>query len=347
MLVTAALLGNAVFRDYEAGIHPLFFTSPITRFSYLGGRFTGALLMNAVIFLGIPLGLMTASAMPWLDQERFGAFRLMAYLHPYLVLVLPTLLLTGAIFFALAALTRQMLPNYVGGAVLLVGYLLSGTLTRDMENERLAALLDPFGGNAWGLVTKYWTPAEKNARLLGLEGIFLWNRVLWLAVGLGIFAFVFWRFRFSHAAAGSGGRREKKGRAAALAERPAYAVPQRLVLPAVKQHFGAGASWKQYLSEVRRSFRGIVGNRYFVAIAGAGLLFLFVTAGQIGKLYGTTTWPVTYEVAELLGGTFAIFMLILISFYAGELVWRERESEDRPGEPTRCRCAPGCRSPGS
>jgi hypothetical protein len=159
---------------------------------------------------------------------------------------------------------------------------------------------------------------------VGLEGIFLWNRVLWVAVGLGIFAFVFWRFRFSHAAAGAGEKR-KKGQAEPVAARPAHARTERLVLPAATQHFGFGASLKQYLSEVKRSFRGIIWNRYFVAIAGAGLLFLVVSAGQVGKIYGTTTWPVTYEVVEILGGTFSIFMLILISFYAGELIWRERD----------------------
>ena len=46
--------------------------------------------------------------------DKLGAFRLMSYVHPYLTVVLPNLILTAAIFFALVALTRQMLPNYVG-----------------------------------------------------------------------------------------------------------------------------------------------------------------------------------------------------------------------------------------
>ena len=63
------------------------------------------------------------------------------------------------------------------------------------------------------------------------------------------------------------------------------------------------------------------------AIVGCGLLFLVFSANQIGKLYGTTTWPVTYEVVEVLGGTFALFVLIVITFYAGDLVWRERDAQ--------------------
>ena len=49
VLVTAALLGNAIVRDFDTGVHPLFFTTPISRASYLGGRFTGAMLVNTVI----------------------------------------------------------------------------------------------------------------------------------------------------------------------------------------------------------------------------------------------------------------------------------------------------------
>ncbi|MDQ3556579.1 MAG: hypothetical protein M3409_07350 [Gemmatimonadota bacterium] len=323
VLVTAALLGNAVYRDYEAGIHPLFFTTPVSRLAYLGGRFTGALLVNAFIFLSIPLGILLGSLMPYLDAEKFGPFQPMAFVHPYLVLLLPNLLFTGAIFFALAALTRQMLPNYVGGAMLLVGYLLAGNLTQDLENERAAALLDPFGMQALDLATRYWTPAERNTQLVGLAGELLWNRLIWMGIGVAIFAFAYARFRFSHVAPERASR--KKAAAAVAEERSPYATPGRLVLPRATRRFGVGAQLSQYLSLTRRSFWGIVANRYFFAIVASGLLFLIFSADQVGKLYGTTTWPVTYQVLEVLGGTFAIFMLIIITFYAGELVWRERE----------------------
>ncbi|HEX2091586.1 MAG TPA: M1 family aminopeptidase [Longimicrobiaceae bacterium] len=323
VLVTAALLGNSVYRDFETGIHTLFFTSPVSRFSYLGGRFTGALVVAAVVFASIPLGLLVGSVMPYLDADRLGPFRLMVFVQPYLVLVLPNLLFTGAIFFALAAVTRQMLPNHVGGVMLLVAYLLSSNLTQDLENERVAALLDPFGLDALSLVTKYWTPVERNALLPQLEGMLLWNRLLWIGVGLGIFAVCYARFRFSHVA--PEWTRRKRAAEPELVVRPAHARPARLALPEARRSFGFGAHLQQYLSMTRRSFRGIVANRYFAAIVGAGLLFLVIGATEMGKMYGTSTWPVTYQVLEILSGFFALFMLIVITFYAGELVWRERD----------------------
>jgi hypothetical protein len=320
VMVTAALLGNAVFRDFEVGIHPLFFTTPISRASYLGGRFTGALLVNALIFASIPLGLLVGCAMPYLDADRFGAFNLATYTQPYLVFLLPNLVLTGAIFFSLAAVTRRMLPNYIGGIFLLIGYLISSNYLDQMENQRLAAILDPFGIGAFSVVSKYWTPAQQNMQTVEFAGTMLTNRLVWLAVGLAIFAACAARFRFTHHAPE---RRRRRAAAAAVVEAP---TPRgALVLPAAHPQYGARAHFGQFRSIFRRSFWSIVGNRYFFAIVGGGILFMVLTISQTHEIFGTSTWPVTYAVIDVLGNTFGIFVVIVVTFYAGELIWSERD----------------------
>ncbi|HET6232278.1 MAG TPA: hypothetical protein VFE05_19545, partial [Longimicrobiaceae bacterium] len=147
-IVVAALVGNSVYRDYESGIHPLFFTAPLSKAAYLGGRFTGSILVTLVVFLGIPLGILIGSLMPYLERERFGPTLPMAYVAPFFILVLPNLLLAGAIFFSLAALTRQMLSNYIGGVVLIVGYLMAQSLIENIDNKALAGMVDPYGMQA-------------------------------------------------------------------------------------------------------------------------------------------------------------------------------------------------------
>ncbi|HET7133733.1 MAG TPA: ABC transporter permease, partial [Gammaproteobacteria bacterium] len=290
----------------------------------------------------------------------FGPFRAMVFLHPFLVFVLPNLLLTGAIFFSLAALTRMMLPNYVGGVVLLVGYMIASSLTGDLDRQTLAALADPFGTGPLVTATKYWTVAERNTQLLPLEGVLLYNRLLWLGVAAAIAAFGFWRFRFAHAGgpdargvlgrfrrvpgAGAGATSSAAGlpepaaatRAAGAAGEGGAAWPagggthrrpsaHGLALPAVRRRFDAGLRARQYAALTKRAFFEIVRSVYFYALVGAGLLFLGFSAPQVGKLYGTTTYPVTYATLEILSGTFALFMMVIIAFYAGEMVWRERD----------------------
>jgi ABC-2 type transport system permease protein len=249
VLVTAALLGNAVYRDFDTGIYPLFFTTPISRLSYLGGRLTGALLVNALIFAAVPLGLLLGSLMPYLDAERFGPVRLASYLHPFVVFTLPNLLFTGLIFFSLAASTRRMLPNYVGGAFMLLGYLMASNYLSDLDNQRLASLVDPFGMGAFDLATKYWTPAERNALLVPVDGLFLANRLLWPALALLVGVLALLRFRLAHHA--PEGRLFRARRAAAAVEESESAP---IVVPAATRSFGLAAQLQQYRVVVVRSF---------------------------------------------------------------------------------------------
>jgi hypothetical protein len=69
---------------------------------------------------------------------------------------------------------------------------------------------------------------------------------------------------------------------------------------------------------------GVVKSIYFAVIVLAGVLFMLVAATQLGKMFDTTTYPVTYMVLEIVGGSFSLFMVIIITVYAGEVVWRER-----------------------
>lgn len=320
IIITSAIVGSSVYRDYEYNTHPLFYTKPISRAGYLGGRFAGSLLVVLLIFTSIALGMMLGSAMPWLDQEKLGPFRLMAYIQPYLTSILPNLIFTGALFFALATLTRTIFVNYVTSIVFLLGYLVAVSLVADLDNKVLAALIDPFGSVAGNVVTRYWTVVERNSQLVPLADLLLYNRLLWTAIGAAIFALTYMRFTFGQFA--STLRKHRRAEDAPLTQAE---LTHTLVLPRSEQKFGAADRLRQLWTVLWRESTGIVKSPYFIAIVFAGVLFLFITASQIGSLYGTTVYPVTYSVIELAGGSFALFILIIITFYAGELVWRERE----------------------
>ena len=322
IIVTAALLGHSAQRDFETGAYPLFFTQPISKRAFLGGRFLGGLLTNALVFLSIPLGIWFGSVLPFLDAERLGPSLPIYFLHPFFFIVLPNLLFTGALFFGLALVTRRMLPNYVGGAVLLIGYLIAGQLIANMENETAASFVDPFGGQAFTTLTKYWTVAEKNSLLTPVSGEFLYNRLLWLAVGAAVFALCYRLFRFSHL-----GLSLPFGKKASVTEgdAPAKKRTHRVAVPTATRSFTGSAVVLQFTSMTKQAFTSVARNVYFYAIVGAGLLFLGFSAPLVGELYGTATFPVTYKTLEVLEGSFSLFVLVLIAFYSGELVWEERD----------------------
>ncbi|MCC3151542.1 M1 family aminopeptidase [Hymenobacter sp. BT770] len=325
VLIASAIMGNPVYRDFEHRTYSLFFTKPISKLGYLGGRFMGSFVVCALVFTGIAIGTWIGGLLPGVDATKFGPNHLSYYAWPYLLFVLPNLLFTGAIFFTLATLTRNILSTYIGSVLLLVGYLIASSFLNDLDNITLASLLDAFGASASYYTTRYWTPVEKNTLLEPLSQYIVLNRALWLAVGVGLLALCYVRFHFSAFASDKAPSKKKK--AAAEAELlPAAAMGGRLVLPRVTQLFSTGMNLRQYWSLTKLEFRGIVRSVYFAAIVGAGVIFLLVSGWQVGKIYDTTTYPVTNEMVQLLSGTFSLFILIIITYYSGELVWRERDA---------------------
>ncbi len=315
LTVIAAIMGRAVQQDFEYRVEHFFFSAPIRKWEYLWGRFAGAIVVLVIVLSSIALGGIASLLLPGLDPDRIGPVRPLAYILPYFTVLLPNLFVLGGIFFCLAALTRRMLPVYIGSMICLIGYLAAQGLLRDMTNKTLASMLDPFGVIATSQLTAYWSISEKNLRMVPLEGVLLWNRALWLAIAVVVIAISLWRFRMAQA--GTSGRR----RAASLEEGPAAvaAVHARRVAPA------AVSGWRLLPGMVWLNFRETVKNIYFGVIAFSGVLFLVVTSTTAGDIFGTSTWPVTWQMVELLSGTFSVFMLVIITFYAGELAWRERE----------------------
>ena len=81
--VMAAIMGRAVQQDVEYRTQSFFFTAPIGKLEYLGGRFLGALGVLLVVFTSLGLGAFLATLLPGMDAERLGANRWAAYLSPY------------------------------------------------------------------------------------------------------------------------------------------------------------------------------------------------------------------------------------------------------------------------
>ena len=145
------------------------------------------------------VGMFVGSLMPWLDQERIGPHDLRAYFWGLAVLAWPTLMVLGAVLFALASRVQARRDRYVALVGLLVAYFSATAMFGDLESRGAAAFLDPFGLTAFDLQTRYWTIAEKNSRIPALGGELIWNRVGWVAVALAILLWAVATFRFDRA----------------------------------------------------------------------------------------------------------------------------------------------------
>lgn len=152
--------------------------------------------------------------------------------------MLPNLLFLGAVFFVLTTLSRSLLFTYLGIVGFFVGWGIATKLTGDLENHFVASLVDPFGLTALGLTTRYWTTVETNTLFPPLIGTghLLLNRVLWMAVGLAVFAVGSALFDPARTA-----RARKKSKLAEAEETEAAAQPA-LKLPVATQRFSAATT---------------------------------------------------------------------------------------------------------
>jgi len=319
IVITAALAGRATYQDIDHKTTDFFYTAPITKFDYLIGRFLGVFAVQIVIFASVGLGTWVGTLTPWLDKTRVGPQMAMAFVQPYLINVLPNVLFLTAIFFALATLTRKMLPVYVAGVVVLIGYFVVAQNSGSAFGTSVHfALLDPLGGAAIDRMTRYWTPFQRNTQLIPLGGILLANRLLWLGVGAIFMVAAYVRFSFSYVA-------ERSRRGKALDDNGS--LPATQALPIAHPTFSPSASLRHLLSLTRIQFTETVKNVFFVVLMLAGYLFAVVVASGITSPQAIRTYPVTHMMLLMAGAGFLIFAIAIIIFYSGELTWRERDAQ--------------------
>ena len=322
IFIMTAFVANVVVRDDETGFGPIIHSTRVSRFDYLFGRFSGAFLAGCLLFLSVPLGMILGAAMPWVDPEILGPFNLGHYAHVYLLLCVPTLFVTGAGFFAIATATRSMMWTYVGVIAFLVLYLVAMGFLSKPEFIDVVALVDPFGLGAYDQATRYWTAAERNTRLPDFAGYILWNRVLWIGVALALLGLA-WTL---YARAARGGR---KGAAAAPdragtdddAQLRQASVARAAATPVSLQQAG----WSQLWALARFDIAAAIRSPAFIVLLGIGFVNSLGGALVRGRDLRHTIYPVTRVMIEALLGSFVIIPLIIAIYYAGELVWRDRE----------------------
>ena len=319
-LITVFVAGGAL-RDFDNGTAELFFATPISRTAYLGGRFTAGYLAAAIVLVFVALGLMTGVLMPWVDPERLGPTSFVAYGYAFVFFVLPGLFFVSALLFLLATLTRSMLGTYIGIIAFFVLWQVAVITTGNLEHRTLGALIDPFGFGAFELATRYWSAQDRNMRVPEITGILLINRAIWIAVGFALIATTFSLFRPDRE--GLRWRRRKKV-AAKTDEAPD--ARQTLVLPQVTLSSDAAARWSQFLKLAWFDTRGVLRGVALIVMLVFGLINLGGSLSFTNEIFGTKIYPVTHVMTEQLDSSYNFLLFIIISFYAGELVWRERSA---------------------
>ena len=313
MLAAIAIVSQAITRDYELQTAEILFSTGISERSFLLGRFAAGCLFGTLVGVAAIVGTLLATFMPWLDQERVGAFDPSPYLYSLIYITIPNFFFTSALFFTVAALTRSMIAAFASAVGFFVLNIVVGALA-DPENLQDYALIDPFGGTAFAEVSRYWTVFERNTQLVPMAGNMLANRIIFLGVGVVALLTTIWRYRFtlSPSPFARWRRKPKEDLSVPALERATVTVNAN--------------TFDQFRRQVRTDLQGIFKSVPFYAVLGFALINVWGGFSFATGAFGIDLFPTTSAVLRVVAGSYSLFVIMIVIYYAGELVHRERQT---------------------
>ncbi|MDF1843575.1 MAG: M1 family aminopeptidase [Rubripirellula sp.] len=315
VVMTAAFANGAASRDFMYNTNQLIFTKPIDKFAYVMGRFWGATLVAIVPMLGVSIGILLAKYMPWVEPEDWGPVSWSAHFWGLAVSAVPNAIIVSALIFAVAVYTRSTIGAFIAAILLIVGSAIASALVANLDNQTLAALVDPFGTTAMESVTRYWTVDDRNTQVVTLSGLVLANRGFWLAISVSVLMLAYWRFSFTE-------RQRAPRKMEDAKEDDLVSVP----IPQVGFNHGVGARLIQLRSQVKVEFFETIKSNVFIILMMVALMDVLVALTLSDSAsFGLKSLPVTYNMIDLIRGSMYAFSICIIAFYTGVMVWKERD----------------------
>lgn len=185
MFLLAHMASVPITRDISRRFAEVALTFPISFRVVLLGKFLGATAAALILAMSIPLSWIATS---WiLPPDIVVPTPWLAMGHVYVLFVVPTVIFTMGVYFAVAAYSGRAAPAYAMAFALLVLWMLGVTVLWEGGVDRVAAQwIDPIGWVTVLAQVEQWTAAERDAGIFELTREVLVNRTL--AIGLGLAA---------------------------------------------------------------------------------------------------------------------------------------------------------------
>jgi ABC-2 type transport system permease protein len=306
-VITTMVATTALLRDEAERTRPLVATTGVGPHTWFLARVAAALTIMLLVYAAMPLGVLAGTVV------RGDALPpvLTAAAHAYAVITIPTMVVVTLLLASAAAVTQRVLGVLATALVLVGVWQAALALVAHHDTRTLGALLDPFGNAPVLAMTHDWTEPMRETMPVRLSGVLLANRVLWCAVAAMVAGLVL-RFR---------GHRFFEPRAERVSAQPSTAGARLLRrLRAASSAFGSVRAFTVLWIRTDGGWR-VVGALAVLNALANGLLRPVGEQGEVPA--AVTAMLVVSEHAR-------IFLILLATVYAGELVWRERDVRIAP-----------------
>lgn len=306
-VITTMVAVTALLRDDAVRVTAHLVTAGVPAPEWLSARLLAATAVLLAVYLAMPVGASLGAVFS--DEAAPDAVARIA--AAYVVLTLPSMLVVAALVGVTAALTRRVLIA-LAVSLLLVGlWQLSLSLEADQATRTVGAWLDPFGNAPVLAETRGWSEADRAVRAVPRFGLVLQNRVIWLTIAFGTVLIGLRRVRWDNGWVPPWARRAAAG-GTVMAHVPwlSTRISGRDRRPRGQATLAVARFTAQWVS-------GDGGWKIVAGLAAANaLLNAWTRAGD--QLQLVALLDAVREHAR-------IFLVLLATVYAGEVVWRDRD----------------------
>jgi ABC-type transport system involved in multi-copper enzyme maturation permease subunit len=334
-IFTAIMMGDVVVRDFRLGVDPLIFSKPISRASYLLGKFLGNFF---VLVCCQSVFAITFFLLQWVPFSGMVVLpvRVVPYFKHFFVVVVISHLALAAIYFAAGTLTRSAKVVYGLAACFYPVYIALQLLVFKNAPHIFNVLFDPLGFNAGerGLLKNPWRLSADflNTVVVSYSLDEYVNRASNIILCGLLLLLVYFRFRvnpheqnseqFTKLTLSEATRTISYG--APLFDLPIEAMPvrDRIELPKVTSTRGAAATVFKILAAIGLEFRLLRAERGLVVLVPLAIILSFfsVPFSQIATEVSYSVTSATNTANMLL-----LFLACVMVFYTGEIMHRDRE----------------------
>lgn len=333
----AVAAGMPLIRDAEQKVGDLLHSTPLRPSEYVWGKFLAALTASlaAVLVLPVSTGILSHFLPDPGSPDLYGPFRLMAYVQPLMVFLVPAVVFTAGVAFALGRWTGRPILVFlfpVSLFLLCQSFLWRTYPPRIPEGlSNVLRYVDP-SGFRW--LKETWLFTDKgitfyNTRPMSFDAPFLLSRAGFLLMGLLLVDLS--RRHFSRRLRRPARVRQEQEKTVPVPSSPVMGETRSLAALGMKSR--VAGFFESTLSVARfelQELRSQPGLYIFIPFI---LLFLYILYRDMFSNFDTALSPLllTPGTAATRGMTFLTFALgLLLLFYTVESLERERTWEVAP-----------------
>ena len=338
-ILNAVIMGDPVVRDLRLDVHPLIFSKPIGRGSYLLGKFFGNFFVLVCCQAAFAITLFLLQWVPFSGMVTLPVSVVPYVKHFFFVVVISHLVL-AAFYFAVGTLSRNAKIVY-GLAACFYPVYITYLLTTNSLPGMVGVFTDPLGlGAQQG--PDFWRSSADvvNQYVVSYSSAAYANRVWMIVVSAVILFVVYLRFSIS--------TRTKADevtvlRLASAVEMVPYTLDDglsllepasevtlahdRVALPKVKTMRGPGTTLSNIFAALGVEFRLLRAERSLIVIAPLAIV-LSIFDLAFFRVVPELGYSVTY--ASGTAKALLLFLVGMIVFYTGEAMHRDREVKIEP-----------------